>query len=315
MSNLEAAGIKWHPGFYSAAELEFLTNKDDLEFQREYNLSREPIRMDLLVIKKLSAVSIQNELGHLFRKYNVIEYKSPDDGLSIDDYYKTTGYACLYKSSGKATDQIPAGEVSISIFREAYPRELFKKLENTGSIIKEYRPGIYYITGKNVLFDTQVIVTGRLAQGGHSSLRILSHRAKEEDVKRFLNEAVRLVKPGDKSNMDAVLKVSVLANQKVYEGIRREQNMCDELKELMKEEFDKVREEKDREYAKMQEDFVKISEEKDREYAKVKEDNAEMQKIMSSMVKNLMASMQLTAEQAMVALKIPDAYREKCIVK
>lgn len=140
-------------------------------------------------------------------------------------------------------------------------------------------------------------MTGRLAQGAHSSLRVLSHRAKEEDIKRFLNEAVRLVKPGDKSNVDAVLKVSVLANQKVYEGIRREQNMCDELKELMKEEFDKVREEKDR------------------EYAKVKEDNAEMQRIMSSMVKNLMASMEWTAEQAMAALKIPDAYREKCIIK
>lgn len=49
---LEIAGIQWHPGFYSATEIEFVSNKGDLEFLREYNLSKEPIRMDLLVIKK-----------------------------------------------------------------------------------------------------------------------------------------------------------------------------------------------------------------------------------------------------------------------
>lgn len=79
---LEAVNIQWHPGFYGATELEFLSNKGDLEFQREFNLSKEPIRMDLLIIKKLSDVRIENELGHMFKKYNVVEYKSPDDALS-----------------------------------------------------------------------------------------------------------------------------------------------------------------------------------------------------------------------------------------
>lgn len=105
---LEAVNIQWHPGFYGAAELEFLSNKGDLEFQREYNLNKEPIRMDMLIIKKLADVRIKNELGHIFKKYNVVEYKSPDDALSIDDYYKTVGYACLYKGLGETVDQIPA---------------------------------------------------------------------------------------------------------------------------------------------------------------------------------------------------------------
>ena len=71
---LEAVNIQWHPGFYGAAELEFLSNKGDLEFQREYNLSKEPIRMDMLIIKKLADVRIKNELGHIFKKYNNIYY-------------------------------------------------------------------------------------------------------------------------------------------------------------------------------------------------------------------------------------------------
>ena len=76
---LEAVNIRWHPGFYGAAELEFLSNKGDLEFQREFNLSKEPIRMDLLIIKKLADVTIQNELGYIFKKFNVVEYKNPDN--------------------------------------------------------------------------------------------------------------------------------------------------------------------------------------------------------------------------------------------
>jgi hypothetical protein len=73
--------IQWHPGFYGAAELEFIKNKDVLEFTPEYNLSKEPLRMDLRVIKKLAEVKIENEIGNIFKTYNVIEYKSPEDGL------------------------------------------------------------------------------------------------------------------------------------------------------------------------------------------------------------------------------------------
>ena len=71
--HIEAAEIQWHPGFYGAAELELDSNRDDLEFQREYNLSKKPLRLDLLIIKKLSDIKIKNEIGYLFKKYNIIE--------------------------------------------------------------------------------------------------------------------------------------------------------------------------------------------------------------------------------------------------
>lgn len=136
----EAVNIQWHPGFYGAAELEFLSNKGDLEFQREFNLSKEPIRMDLLIIKKLADIRTKNELGHIFKKFNVIEFKSPDDSLSIDDYFKTVGYACLYKGLGDTVDQIPADELTISIFRESYPREMFEAMKDWGLEINEHYP-------------------------------------------------------------------------------------------------------------------------------------------------------------------------------
>ena len=69
-------GIQWHPAFYGAAELEFRENKKDLIFEREYNLSKEPIRTDLLIIKKATETKIRNEIGDIFRTYNVIEEKT-----------------------------------------------------------------------------------------------------------------------------------------------------------------------------------------------------------------------------------------------
>lgn len=278
---MEAASIQWHPGFYGAAELEFISNKGDLEFQREFNLSKEPLRMDLLIIKKLSDVRLENEIGHIFKKYNVVEYKNPDDALTIDDYCKTVGYACLYKGLGETVDEIPAGELTISIFRESYPREMFQAMKNLGLEIEAHSPGIYYITGKQALFDTQIVITRRLDKDTHRTLRVLSKNVKEEDVRAFVKRMTQISEPGTKNNINAVLQVSVSANKEIYEAIRRcDKVMCDALRELMKEDFEE----------KEQETLLKT-------------------------IRNLMDSMKWTAEQAMSAMKIPDADRGKYIAK
>ena len=283
--NLEVLNISWHPGFYGAAELEFLSNKGDLEFQREYNLSKEPVRMDLLIIKKLSDARIENELGHIFKKFNVVEYKNPDDALTIDDYYKTVGYACLYKGLGESVDQIPADELTISIFRESCPREMFKAMKKMGLEIEERYPGIYYISGKQALFDTQIVVTKQLEKETHRTLRVLSKHVQEEDVRAFVEKAGKMTEPGDRNNIDAVLHVSVSANREIYEAIRRcDKIMCDALRELMKEDFEETKQET-------------------------------KQETLLETIKNLMDTMKWTAEQAMTAMKIPDADRGKYIAK
>ena len=199
--------IQWHPGFCSAAELELIENKTELEFIREYNIGKEPLRIDLLIIKKRPGAVIKNEIGSIFKQHNLLEYKSPDDGFSIDDYYKAIGYACIYKSFGETVDAIPAQEITVSFFREAYPRELIK------SLMRELQK--------------------------HSGFKILSKNAREEDVRRFLETVSGDTKQGDKNNADAVLQVSVMANKKLYQAIRRDFGMCEALKELMKDEIDK----------------------------------------------------------------------------
>ena len=69
----------------------------------------------------------------------MIGYKSQEDNLTIDDFYKTVGYACLYKGYGQYVDQIPIAELTVSIFRESYPRKLLLTLEQQGHKIEKIR--------------------------------------------------------------------------------------------------------------------------------------------------------------------------------
>ena len=59
--------------------------------------------------------------------------------MTIDDFYETGGYACLYKGYGQYVDQIPIAELTVSIFRESYPRKLLLTLEQQGHKIEKIR--------------------------------------------------------------------------------------------------------------------------------------------------------------------------------
>ena len=162
-------------------------------------------------------------------------------------------------------------------------------MKKMGLEIEERYPGIYYISGKQALFDTQIVVTKQLEKETHRTLRVLSKHVQEEDVRAFVEKAGKMTEPGDRNNIDAVLQVSVSANREIYEAIRRcDKIMCDALRELMKEDFEK-------------------QERETRQETK--------QETLLETIKNLMDTMKWTAEQAMTAMKIPDAERGKYIAK
>lgn len=228
--------IQWHPAFCAAAELEFKENKAELDFQREYNLSKKPLQIDLLIVEKLDDVNVENEIGRIFRKYNVIEYKSPKDGLTIDDFSKTVGYAYQFKSQGKTVDQIPFDQLTVSVVREGKPEELFRSLEKYGFTVEKKFEGIYYVYG--LYLPAQVVVTKELDGEKHRSLRVLSKNALEEDARAFIEEARKLTDQGDLINVDAILQVSVSANYDLYNELkRRYPEMCEAMKTLMKDEM------------------------------------------------------------------------------
>ena len=223
--------------------------------------------------------------------------ESPGDGLSIDIFYKTVGYACFYKGLGKTVDAIPIQEMSISFFREAYPEKLFKKLESLGMEIKNPYPGIYYIRQWQAMPDIQIVVTGIVDQEKHPALRVLSRNVKEEDARAFVQEASRLTEQGDRNNVDAVLDASVPANREIYEKIRKEDPfMCEALRELMKDEI---------------ENEIAEREQKAALEAALQADQKARQENSMELIRNLMETMKMTADQAMTAMKISDVDRQE----
>ena len=172
--------IQWHSAFVSAMNLDLGPDRDDLIFEKEYNLNTKPLEIDLLVIKKAGFVQIASEIGKLFKGHNIMEYKSPEDHLDIDTFYKSMAYACLYKSYGKEVNEIRADDVTVSIIREKKPTGLFSYFrEQNYSVTSPYK-GIYYIEGK-IMFPTQIVVTKELEEGHHKWLKALSGQLGREN--------------------------------------------------------------------------------------------------------------------------------------
>ena len=231
----EESRIQWHPAFYAATKLELRDNIDELEFYPEYNLSKKPLQADLLIIEKNSDVQIKNAIGHIFRKHNIVEYKSPGDGMTVDDFYKCVAYACLYKSTGENVNAIAGDELSITMIRESYPKSMMRELKRLGIGFVKYEAGIY--RSQNIFIPAQLIVTQELEPDEHRSLRILSRKADEKDVKGFIKETLGYVTQGEKADAQAVLKVSGTANYHIYEKIRSESDMRNFLDEIKNEGF------------------------------------------------------------------------------
>lgn len=224
--------IQWHPGFVAAMYLEFAQNRNELIFEKEYNLNTKPLEIDLLVVKKEKTAEIQNEIGSFFRGHNIMEYKSPEDHLDIDVFYKLCAYACLYKSYGKTVDAIKAEEVTVSLIRETKPERLFKILKEQGYKITNAHKGIYYIENK-VLFPTQVIVTKELEKAGHLWLNALSGTMQRKDMQELI-ERIRELRTKEEQEMaDSVLQVSIKANEKLMQEMIGDENMCEALMEML----------------------------------------------------------------------------------
>ncbi len=182
---MEELRTQWHPAFCSAVELILGQDREHLEFIREHNLNTKPLEIDLLVIKKPAGYRVRDEIGRIFREYNIFEYKSPDDELNIDTFYKVNAYAALYKASGKTVDEIKTGSLSVSIIREGKPAKLLDSLEKEGFEVSNPYEGIYYITGK-AYFATQVVVAKELSGGQYVWLQALTRKLDLQTVERLI---------------------------------------------------------------------------------------------------------------------------------
>ena len=95
--------------FTASLQIEFEDEADKIIFESEHLLSKKPMQIDELVIKVHDNEKIQKNIGRIFRKHNIVEYKSPEDYLTINDFYKVYGYCCFYQSDTEHVCEIPTG--------------------------------------------------------------------------------------------------------------------------------------------------------------------------------------------------------------
>ncbi|MBQ3458210.1 MAG: hypothetical protein IJG30_04535, partial [Synergistaceae bacterium] len=103
----ESVRTKFHYGFYAAMKVEYDLMHANVTYEQEIQPGDEPIRLDFLIIKKDAHVVLNDPIGKFFEAVNIFEYKSPEDGLSIDDFYKALAYSFIYKGYNRKVDELP----------------------------------------------------------------------------------------------------------------------------------------------------------------------------------------------------------------
>ena len=192
----------------SGVELELREYKKYLTYEREHNLGRMPLKIDLLIIKKRRDIVIKNDIADFFLGNNILEYKSPGDDVNAGTFYKALSYACLYKAESGAADIFDA-DTTVSIVREEKPVKLLGQLSEKYSVTKK-KAGIYRIDG--MIFPMQVLVTKELARESHVWITSLTRTLSREDARELLDNCAGLGSDEDRRNADSVVNVASEAN-------------------------------------------------------------------------------------------------------
>jgi len=197
--------IAWHPAFFEAIQMELEEYGQDLQFISEYPLNTEPLRIDVIIIKKHKDVVIEKNIGTIFKKVNILEYKSPEDNVAVEDLYKVCAYAYLYK----VLNPVDIREITLTFVGSRYPRELIKHIEEVRDyLVEEKSPGIYTVKGDIV--PIQIIDSRKLSAEENLWLKGLDNRLKAAEIRRVTGEIAR---QGNAARIGAYLDVVLKANK------------------------------------------------------------------------------------------------------
>lgn len=224
--------LQWHAAFYAGLQIELNEEAEHLTFENEHMLGTKPLQLDVLVIKKTPGKNIKKNIGRIFRTYNIIEYKSPEDYVCLDDFYKTLAYACLYKTDTRHVNEIKIDELTITLVCSRFPRKMAAHLRKYwGLSLIQQEPGIYYVNDGR--FPIQLLITQELSEDSNLWLRNLTNNLKD------CSSAERLIQEYRHHKKDklysSVMDIIVRANAEKFGEVRK---MCDALLELMKDDLD-----------------------------------------------------------------------------
>ena len=168
-------------------------------------------------------------------------FGSPDDSLSVDDFYKVYGYTCFYKADARYVNSVPADELTITFVAEKYPRKMIEHLEKFKKYrVEEKEKGIYYVYGD--LIPIQILITKKLSAEENLWLKSLTNKLNKAETAEKLIE--NYMDHKESSLHRSMIETIMRANQKLFQEVN---GMSDIFMEIVQEKFDrKLKEEVDK---------------------------------------------------------------------
>ena len=227
---------EYHYGFYAFMKSYYGMSKATITYEQEKQLGEEPIRLDFLLLRNNLDETLDDPIGQFLKKDNIMEYKSPDDSLTIDDFYKVQGYGLIYKGYDHKIDELPINDMTVTIVRHRYPRKMIRTLKRDGIQIRKDQPGIYRMSGR-LSISTQLIVISQLSSGLYNGLKLLSKDATIEEMDAYVKEIASSDNDSVKDYASTVIRLCLTINNRLQKELEERDYMINNVYEevLIKE--------------------------------------------------------------------------------
>jgi hypothetical protein len=213
-ANLDDPRVTWHTAFIDAIRLSFINYHDVLIFDIEHQLTREPLRIDLVIIRKKKDVVIDKKIASIFKGSNIVEYKGPDQSLSVADIHTVMAYAHLYCTPPENADM---GDLTVTFVCSHEPREVKAYLQDFYRYrLTEKWPGITIIEGGAM--PMQIIERKKLTDKGDLWLANLDRGLSADRMQEVLEETRRI---GKRAPIGAYLYMLTLANAEMVREVMK----------------------------------------------------------------------------------------------
>ena len=231
--------VQWHSAFFDAIKAELDEYQQYLDFITEHQLTTEPLRIDVLIIKKLKDIKIEKNIARIFQRDNIIEYKSPDDSLTVGDYNKVFAYAYMYAY----LEKIDIRDITITFVSTMHPDSVIQYLNQRAEItIEKVSDGLYVIHKE--IMPVQILATKYLSPEENIWLTSLTDKITGQQFETVIRERLSL-----STRINALLYALALANPEILkEGYRKMRTtlkaVLDEIGFVDKSALEKSEEEK-----------------------------------------------------------------------
>ena len=212
----------WHAWFLAMLNISLFPYLDKIKIESEHLLGVEPPRADFLIIEEEDDVDLGLDIFKIFRRHNIIEFKNPTDTLDRRTLRKVIGYGSYYISQSPHKDDIKPEEVTLSIFRDTKPAELFRELGSR--VIETDTKGIYHIEGVTDL-PFQIVVTGELEGKEYAGYRLITKKADVDDLEQIVRDSNGSTEQFVLNQYRAFFDKLALVNEEFIDKIKRRNDM------------------------------------------------------------------------------------------